>query len=166
VQGRFGLAIRGVCALAVMACAVPAYAGRTTNTMRTDLTVYSGCSLKTRPLMFVTPNALVNVVVDSTTTVTVKCTPNTAFTVDIDKGQHPNGINRRMYSAQTNSYIAYDVYRDSPRTNVWGTGQLKNVSGNSGSGAPLDLLIYGRIPLSTKIKAGDYIDTLVVTLNF
>nr|WP_237489140.1 spore coat U domain-containing protein [Tsuneonella aeria] len=135
--------------------------------MRVDLHVYSGCSLKTRPLTFVVPAGNIgNMDLDSTSTVTVKCTPNTAYSVDIDKGLHSNGINRRMRSVETNSFLAYDVYRDRPGGNVWGTGQLKNVTGNSGTGAALDITLYGRIRLPSKIQAGDYKDTLVVTLNF
>lgn len=146
--------------------AAPAHAGRTTNEMPVSVTVYSGCSLKTRPLMFVLPANVSNSPLDATTTITVKCTPNTNFSVDIDNGLHNNGIVRRMHSAELDAYVSYDVYRDAPRTNVWGTGQLKNVTGNSGTGAPLDLSIFGRIPQPKNIKAGDYRDTLIVTLNF
>src|SRR5688572_7155261 len=106
--------------------------------MPVSVTVFSGCSLRARPLMFVLPAVVSNNPLDATTTVTVKCTPNTDFTVDIDNGLHNNGINRRMRSAALNAFVAYDVYRDAPRTNVWGTGQLKNVTGNSGGGTPLD----------------------------
>lgn len=102
----------------------------------------------------------------ATVTITIKCTPNTNFTIDIDKGLNPQGANRRMRSVVTNGYITYDVYRDSPRSNTWGTGQLKNVAGNSGTGAPLDILVYGRVPKNQVIGSGDYKDTLAVTLNF
>ena len=126
----------------------------------------AGCSLVTRPMMFVVPNLQVNSAVDTTTTLTIKCTPNTDFTIDLDKGLYANGIVRRMYSPAANAYVAYDVYRDAPRTSVWGTGQLKNVTGNSGTGAPLTLTLFGRIPAAGKIKAGDYSDRLVVTVTY
>ena len=71
-----------------------------------------------------------------------------------------------MFSASTNSYVSYDVYRDSPRSNVWGRGKTRNLAGNSGTGAPFDIVLYGRVQNTGKIIAGDYIDTLVVTLNF
>lgn len=136
-----------------------------TNTLPVAVRVFAGCSLVTRPLTFDASTAT-GTNIDATTTITVRCTPNTSFSVDIDKGQYANGINRRMFSPQANAYLTYDVYRDSPRTNVWGTGQLKNVTGNSGSGLPLDILLYGRVTKPNTIKAGDYLDTLVVTLNF
>lgn len=157
----------GFAAVAVLAAAAPARAGTSTNTMDASLSIESGCRLDTRALVFIgIPPFSKGLLLDSSTTLTVDCTPNTAYTIDIDTGLHPNGINRRMYSALTNSYVAYDIYRDGPRTNVWGTGQLKNVAGNSGAGGPQTVTLYGRVSLPTKVLAGDYLDTLTVTLNF
>ena len=158
--------LAGVVTASLVVAAAPANARQTTNTLQARVTVFTGCSLVTRPMTFVVPNLTVSTAVDTTTTLTIKCTPNTNFTVDIDKGLYANGINRRMYSPAANAYVTYDVYRDGPRTNVWGTGQLKNVTGNSGTGAPLTLTLFGRIPASGKIKAGDYADRLVVTVTY
>jgi spore coat protein U-like protein len=159
------LSVAGIAA-ALGVVGTPASAGQNTNTLAVVVRVVTGCSLQTFPLTFDASTIVGNNPIDATTHVVVKCTPNTNYTIDIDKGLYANGINRRMFSASTNSYVAYDVYRDSPRTSVWGTGQLKNVSGNSGTGLPLDILIYGRVPNTGKINAGDYKDTLIVTLNF
>lgn len=153
-------------AVALGAAGAPASASQTTNTLPVKVTVFTGCSLVTRPLTFDASVVIGNNLIDATATVTVKCTPNTDYFIDIDKGLYANGVNRRMFSALSNTFVAYDVYRDSPRSNVWGTGQLKNVTGNSGNGAPLEITIYGRVPNTGKIQAGDYKDTLVVTLNF
>jgi spore coat protein U-like protein len=155
-------------AAALGTAGTPALAGQATNTLPARVTVYTGCSLVARPLTFDASAVTGSNPIDATTTISVRCTPNTNFDVDINNGLYANGgsSNRRMYSAATNSYITYDVYRDSPRSNVWGTGKLKNVAGNSGTGAPLDITIYGRVSKTQTIQAGDYKDTLVVTLNF
>jgi spore coat protein U-like protein len=156
--------------LAAAFCAVgtPALAGQATNTLPVAVTVATGCTLQTRPLMFDATGIVGSNPIDATTTITVKCTPNTNYDVDIDTGLHANGnsANRRMFSASTNSYVSYDVYRDSPRNKVWGRGGNRNVTGNSGTGAPLDIMLYGRVKNTGKIAAGDYLDTLTVTLNF
>ena len=144
----------------------PALAGRATNTVDVSATVLAGCSLRTRPLMFVAPNGVLNVAVDATTTATVKCTPNTAFSVDIDDGLHFQGNNKRRMRNALGVYLPYNVYLDAARTRVWGKGQSKNYAGNSGAGAPIDLPIYGRVPISLLPATGNYRDTLVVTLNF
>lgn len=157
-----------VAAAALGAGGTPALAGQSTNTLPVAVTVATGCSLVTRPLTFDATGITGTNPIDATTSVTVRCTPNTDFDIDIDTGLYANGnsANRRMYSASTNSFVAYDVYRDSPRSNVWGRGKTRNVAGNSGSGAPIDFVLYGRVQNTGKIVAGDYIDTLTVTLNF
>jgi len=94
-----------------------ASAGQTTGTLPASITVFTGCSLVTRPLTFDATVITGNNPIDATTTITVKCTPNTNFTVDIDNGLNASGnsSNRQMRSA-TGGLLAYDVYRDSPRT--------------------------------------------------
>lgn len=155
-------------AAALGAAGGPALAGQVTNTLPASVRVYTGCSLQTRPLTF-DASQIVSNQIDSTSTITIRCTPNTDFSIDIDKGLNANGnsSNRQMRNVNTGALLAYDVYRDSPRSNVWGTGALKNaVTGNSGAGAPMDIVLYGRVKNPGRIAAGDYKDTLTVTLNF
>lgn len=156
-------------AAAIVAVAAPASARQTTNTMEAKVRVFTGCSLQTRPLTFDASQAATANQIDATSSITIKCTPNTAYSIDIDKGLHSagNSSNRAMRNVTTGALLSYDVYRDSPRTNVWGTGALKTaVTGTSGSGAPINIQLYGRVRNPGKIAAGDYKDTLTVTLNF
>lgn len=167
LKGSCRLAAWGTVA-ALGAGSVPALAGQTTSTLPASVRVYTGCSLVTRPLTF-DASQIVSNQIDSTATITVRCTPNTDFSIDIDKGLNANGnsANRQMRNVITGALLAYDVYRDSPRSNVWGTAALKTgVTGNSGTGAPIDIVLYGRVKSTGKIAAGDYKDTLTVTLNF
>lgn len=148
-----------------LVAAVPAHAGKATYTMPVRATVINGCTVSALPLVFMVP-VPTNLNVDSSTTVTVACTPNIPFTVDIDTGLYANGINRRVFNAAASAYINYDVYRDPPRSQVWGTGGAKNVTGNSGITGVVVLPVYGRLASSTKLKAGNYSDTLTVTISF
>lgn len=158
-------AVWGVFAASAVLAANPAHAGRATYTMPATATIINGCTVNALPLIFNVPNPT-NANVDSSTTVTLSCTPNIPFTLDIDNGLHANGINRRVFNAAANAYINYDVYRDPPRSQVWGTGQAKNISGNSGLTGVVVLPVYGRLASSSRLKAGNYTDTLTVTINF
>jgi spore coat protein U-like protein len=156
------LAMAGVCTLAMPACAA---SGRATAQIRASVNPISSCTLAALPLIFLIP-VPTNTNVDSTTTISIKCPPNTAFTIDIDTGLHANGINRRVFNALANAYINYDVYKDPPRSAVWGTGGAKNVSGNSGLTGIALLTVYGRVNSVKTLKAGGYNDTLTVTVTF
>ena len=155
-------AMAGACAL----FAGPCYAaGKATYQMPVSVNPISGCTVSAAPLVFFIP-VPTNTNVDATTVITIKCAPLTAFTVDIDQGLHPLGINRRVYNATNNAYINYDVYKDPPRSAVWGTGAARNVAGNSGLLGISLMPVYGRVASVKTLKAGGYNDTLTVTLSF
>lgn len=152
----------GACALATPACAA---SGRATYQIRASVNPIGGCTVAATPLIFLIP-VPTNTNVDSTSTISVKCAPNTAFTVDIDTGLYPNGINRRVFNAAANAFINYDVYKDPPRSAVWGTGGARNVAGNSGLTGVSLMTVYGRVASVKTLKAGGYKDTLTVTITF
>jgi spore coat protein U-like protein len=140
-------------------------AGRATNQIAVSVSPLSSCTVVATPLIFMIP-VPTNANVDSTSSITIQCPPNTAFTVDIDKGLYPNGINRRVFNAAANAYINYDVYKDPPRSAVWGTGGARNVAGNSGLTGTSLMTVYGRVASVKTLKAGGYNDTLTVTVTF
>ena len=157
-----GLTMAGAVALAASPCAA---AGRATSQFRVSVNPVSSCTVSAAPLIFLIPLPT-NLNVDATSTITVKCPRNTAFTIDIDKGLYNNGINRRVYNAGYNAYINYDVYKDPPRSAVWGTGGTKNVAGNSGLTGIALIPVYGRVAAVKTLKSGSYNDTLTVTITF
>ena len=157
-----GLTMACTCALAASPCAA---AGRATNQFRVSVNPISSCTVSATPLIFLIP-VPTNINVDSTSTISVKCPPNTAFTIDIDTGLYSNGINRRVYNAGYNAYINYDVYKDPPRSAVWGTGGARNVAGNSGVTGIVLRTVYGRVASVKTLKSGSYNDTLTVTITF
>ena len=157
-----GLTMAGACALAASPCAA---AGRATNQFRVSVSPINSCTVSATPLIFLIP-VPTNLNVDATSTIAIKCPPNIAFTIDIDTGLYSNGINRRVYNAGYNAYINYDVYKDPPRSAVWGTGGVKNVAGNSGPTGIALRTVYGRVASVKTLKSGSYRDTLTVTITF
>ncbi|MCA1660999.1 MAG: spore coat U domain-containing protein [Novosphingobium sp.] len=140
-------------------------AGRATYQIPVSVNPVASCTVSAAPLIFMIP-VPINGSVDSSTTITVKCPPNTPYTVDIDRGLYPQGINRRAYNVDANAYVTYDVYKDPPRSQVWGTGGTKVVAGNSGTSGTVEMTVYGRVSSSKSLKAGGYRDTLTITLAF
>ena len=152
----------GACALGASPCAA---AGRATYQMPVSVNPVAGCTISAAPLVFALP-VPVNANVDSTSLITVRCTPFTAYVIDIDNGLHPQGNNRRVHNVSANDYMTYDVYKDPPRSQVWGKGNLKNVSGNSGLLGIVAYPIYGRLNARATAKSGAYTDTLTITVTF
>lgn len=150
--------------LAVALAAAPevASAGTLTATVDARVLVDTSCRLFTEPLAFGIVN-INKVQADATSSIRLSCGPNVAYSVAIDNGQHFNG-QRRMYAGSGNLYVAYQIYRNAARTQVWGVG-INQISGITPLNGEVTLTAYGRVP-DTRKPARPYIDQVTVTVNF
>ena len=156
-------------ALSVAFAAAPTgvFAKTLGTTLTMQVTIQSGCGLQTEDMHFGSGTFL-NGVIDASAVITVRCGPNTPYSVSIDNGQNFNAT-RRMWSGSGNggpSYVPYEIYRNAIRTQRWGATVATMASGTTPSnGAPVLLTAYGRV-LNTKVLAKPYEDTVTITLNF
>lgn len=77
-----------------------------------------------------------------------------------------SGTQRRM-AGPAGQYIAYELYRDTARTQRWGNdtaGGSDTVNG--GGGNPSSVTVYGRVPVPSEMVPGSYSDTVTVTLTY
>lgn len=145
--------------------AQPSLANQATYTMPVSVNVTPGCTVSAAPLIFLmlVPT---NANIDSTSTITVSCSPDLDYTIDLDFGLHPQGTNRRVYNADANAFMTYEIYKDPPRSQVWGRGNTRNLAGNSGITGTTVYPVYGRLQARANASAGGYTDLVTVTLNF
>ena len=150
----------GIAAAAALA-STPALAGQATGTVQVSLNVSSSCSVSTQPLDFGTTNSFAanN---DASTTATVKCTPLAQYEVLLDYGTNASGTQRRLKSA-AGGFVTYALFSDAARSIPW--TPLAGVPG-VGDGNEKALTIYGRVPSQSAVAAGDYKDTVTITVNY
>jgi spore coat protein U-like protein len=117
---------------------------------------------------------------DVAATVTVTCvyvapgTTGVSYTVALSNGLYgTSATSRRMGAAE--GLLGYNVYADSSRTRIWGTGSGGTVvaSGSMtvgpgvGNGTRTAThTVYGRMPALQDALPGQYLDTLLLTLNY
>jgi spore coat protein U-like protein len=58
------------------------------------------------------------------------------------------------------------LYRDAGRTNLWGDDDGVDTLGGTGTGAPVEIDVFGRVPMQQTAPAGDYADTIIVTVTW
>ena len=155
--------IGSLAVLAAASACAPASAGTVTGTMAVSLPVEEACNLDVRPLSFGTLGSGATRA-DADTSLGVACTPETAFTVSMDDGQHRADGRRRMATA-SGEYISYDLYSDAARTRRWGASLTEAVGGQVAGGSAVTLPIYGRIETAAA-GAGAYSDVVTVTVSF
>ena len=153
----------GIAAVAAIASAPAFAAGTATGTVDVSLNVSSACAVTAQPLDFGTTNSF-TAAIDSSSATTVKCTPNAAYTVFINYGNNAaSGTQRKLKSTTTTATVNYDLYSDSTRSTAW--SPTSGVTG-TGNGNDQPMTIYGRVPVQTAVAAGDYKDTVTVTVNY
>ena len=100
--------------------------------------------------------------VTSSTTVALSCPLNTSWKVSLDQGMNYDGVTRRMRKGS--DYIAYELYKDAKYSQLWNNSGASQGTGNNGTQT---IAIYGKAePSSTVVPAGEYQDTITVTLTY
>jgi spore coat protein U-like protein len=152
----------GIAAAAAIA-STPALAGTATGTVQVSLNVSSACSVTAQPLDFGTTNSFATVI-DSSSATTVKCTPTAPYTVYVSYGANAGSTTqRKLLSTTTTATVNYDIYSDAAHSAAWSPTSGKT---GVGDGTEQALTLYGRIPVQTAVAAGDYKDTVTVTVNY
>jgi spore coat protein U-like protein len=126
-------------------------------------TVTSQCSVSASTLDFGAVGLLL-ANTDGTSTVTVQCASGAAYQVGLDNGQHATGTTRRMQGP--GGLVTYELYRNTTRTQRWGSTLNTDTVSGSGNGSNQTLTVYGRVPNQTTPSAGTYNDTITVTVTY
>ena len=111
---------------------------------------------------------------DGSTGWTIRCTKNLPVTVSFNDGVNSTGaLVRRMTNGT--DFLGYQLYKNVGRTLVWGTGPAGGPApGITGTGflftavgvAGNPLTVFGRVPQAQDVSVGNYIDTIIATIEF
>ena len=101
---------------------------------------------------------------DGSGTFTVACTKGaTGLTIELGQGSNYSSGRRMVASG---NYLPYELYSNSGRTTVWGSGAAAVSPSAPSSNAPVTYTVYGRVAAGANVTAGSYSDTVVATVNF
>lgn len=140
-------------------------------TFTSRATLIGSCSINASDLNFGTyPNLAT--AVTGTASLAVTCTDGTLYRVSLNGGSSGSIANRRMrlngVGPQT---IAYNLYSDSTRTQLWGDeanggSVVKGTGSGGGSGTPQTIQIYGLVPADATAISGNYSDVITATVEY
>ena len=101
---------------------------------------------------------------DGSANVRVLCTRSSRATITIDSGRNAVGNSRSLAGGA--QHVAYQLYRDSGRTQKWGRGADSLQFVSEGTHKPQQLIVYGRIPPGQEVASGVYTDVVTATVDF
>ena len=130
------------------------------------------CTVTGNTLDFGTYDPLATSNLNASTSVSVQCTKNTNASVQMQEGAHKASGSvctapARQMDDGTGAILAYALYSDSGRASVWGCDTTNDVDFTAASSTtPKVLNVYGTVPKAQDVQAGDYTDTVSVTVSF
>jgi len=101
-----------------------------------------------------------------TTLVQPTCTPGTTYNIALNGGSAGGTIYGGRQMASGANKLNYQLYRDSARANIWGNTIGTDTVQDTGTGVAKSHTVYGTIPAAQAIPAGNYQDTITVTVTF
>lgn len=101
---------------------------------------------------------------DSAGNIGVTCDAAASFSIALSTGAGTYAA--RIMANSEGHVLRYNLYLDAGRNVVWGDGVGGASSTASGNGTSANYTVYGRIPAGQNAYAGNYGDSIIVTLNF
>lgn len=98
-------------------------------------------------------------------TLTATCSATTPYTIALDGGTTGATDPSQRQMSKASERITYGLYRDSARTQPWGSS-AGNTQGGSGSGLAQAYTVFGQVPAQATPSPGSYTDTIVATMTY
>jgi spore coat protein U-like protein len=147
----------------VLLAAAPGRAATTTGNLSVTVEVVATCRVGTASLGFGTYGTGQTADLRAQGSITYEGCGTGQLKVHLDGGTSRNTSARTLVNAAGNK-LTYQLYRDSARSKVWGTGS--NALTFTPSSASGTLVVYGTIPGGQSVPVGSYSDTVLVTIDF
>ena len=140
----------------------------------TTAIISANCNVSTTVMNFGSASTTISSNIDSTATITAQCSNTTPYSISLDNGTNVSGSQRRIRLGATGNYINYSLYTDAARSVSWlatttttsCTGGASTCALGTGTGANQNVTVYGRVPPQTAPAAGNFSDTVLITVTY
>ncbi len=150
-----------------MAWSDPAMAATATAGLGVQMAVTSICIITSSPALDF-GQIVFNKNINGSTTLGVSCSPGTSYTIGLDAGigAGASGTLRRLTLVGGTRTLNYYLATDSALSNLWGNTVGTNTVSGVGTGSQQNYTIYGRVPFLVVAPAGNYVDTVTITVSY
>lgn len=133
-------------------------------------TVANRCYVGTTDLNFGPVSSIKTTAVTGQTQIDMQCTNSSAYQIGLNNGNNSSGNNRYMKKTSGTDLVRYELYTDAGRTVRWGNTKdvdtLRNQPNTTGTGFSLPITVYAQAYPGASVTAGNYADTVTVTVYF
>jgi spore coat protein U-like protein len=148
----------------------PGCAGATSSTsgaaINVSALVVNNCLISATNLAFASAGVLSSAL-SATGAITARCTNGDAYRIALSSGSSGNVAARQMQRSGGGGTVNYQLYVDSGYASAWGDGSAgTTMATGTGTGNPVSINVYGRVPAQSTPMPGSYSDTITATISF
>ena len=137
-----------------------------TTTFKVTAKVQAVCAVTATDLAFGTYTSEAGTPLQGTTLLRATCTPESSYNIGLNEGTSPGAtVNQRKMVSGTQA-LNYQLYSDSARSKIWGNTTGTDTVTGVGTGLAQDHTVFGAVPASQVVPAGDYQDTITVRVYY
>ncbi len=163
---RYWIGLLPASVVAIFATATPAAAQQSTQ-FQVTLTVQAECRLTSASDMAFGNTGVIQTAITSTSTIGVQCTNTTPYNIGLNAGAGAGAtVAARRLTSGAGATITYELFRDASRSQQWGNTVGTDTLAGTGTGVVQTLTVYGRVPAQGTPAAGNYTDTVQVTVTY
>lgn len=150
---------------AVPAFATEDFASPKTDTMGVSLTIVDQCLIGVDAPLAFPDHGILDEDDDASTTMTVRCTVRSPYTIGFSKGDNGADVAHRQMKSGTD-LVNYQLSKDSDFSTNWTNtvGAAGMFTNSSATGSDETITVYGRVPSYQNVAAGNYTDTVTATI--
>lgn len=158
---------RAASALACLTVSTPLLAQTATSDFKARITIVKECQIASSQDLDFGTNGVLTEELTATSTISLVCSSGTPYTVGLGAGLSADAtVTNRHMIGPDNALISYGLFRDAGFNSNWGNTPGTDTYGGTGTGTTEVLTVYGRVPPQTTPVAGDYSDTVAVTVSY
>lgn len=163
--------------VSIAMCAIPllaplaGHAATDTANFQVRLVITESCDIHTSAPTDVdfgtTPRVAAAVALTATGSLTVNCSPNTAYAIGLNGGNNASATpaaGERMMKGALGGFVPYDLYQDGAANVFWGNTAGSWLTG-TGTGANQTHPVHGRLT-NVNFVADTYVDTVTATVTY
>lgn len=151
--------------VALAFAATPARSATAVGNFQVQINIQANCVVVSASDLNFGNTGVLSANIDSTSTISVQCTTSTPYTIGLNQGVNGGSVTTRQM-AGSGGLINYSLFRDSGRTQNWGSTAGTDTVAGVGNGAAQNYTVYGRVPAQTTPAPALYTDTITVTVTY
>lgn len=130
------------------------------------ITITNECTVAQATPVDFSSHGVLNTQFPATGGLSVTCTSGAPFSIGMGPGTGPSAtiVTRQMTNG--GNVVAYQLFRDTGHTLTWGDLASGNVFTGTGTGSAVPVPVYGLTLVQTTPPAGNYADSVVVTISY